>query len=369
MVRKHRTFWMLRVWGMSACGLILAGPRNANAQLERSIPPASTTDSYGNARSTYTQRRPVGSFQNEWQQAMSRGYQDFGRRLDRRGGFSLFSLPGDYQRQRLDRLQNPGATAQAILFGHTQEIAQKKYGGFSHRSAAPRTADLTTSLRRRDALITASSLNAPVHRALRMTPGSGTMNSAMGQTPFLKPFDPLEASSQPTVQQQLHLGVEVAHDRIRREAWDWFRMGQYRRAARAFDAAVQIDSTDTRSRIGEFFSYLSLGSIRTAQVVLRSLNRQTTDPFLFDLNIPDSFRDAKELQRVRTQVALLAGPVIKNPQQHAMQALALWYMGAYDEARTLVERIVHETQDQRYTLWLGHMRTATSKSQSNEPSP
>jgi len=341
----------------------MTGPLTVHAQLEKSRSLYSTTDSYGNVRPTYTDRRPVGSFQSEWQQAQSRGYQDFGRRLDRRGGFSLFSLPGDYPRQRLNGLQILGQTAQTSFFGIGQEVAQKKYGGFSRRLAAPRSADLTTSLRRREALITASALNAPVHHALRMMRGSAVRTSAISQTPFLKPNQQPTPGAERTVQEQLRLGVEVAHDRMSREAWDWFRMGHYRRAARAFDAAVQIDSEDIRSRIGEFFSYISLGSIRTAQVVLRSLNRQTTNPFLFDLNISDFFRDAKEVQRVRAQIALLVGPTITNPERHAMKALALWHMGAFDEARALVKRIVRDTQDQRYTLWLGNMRSTDSNEQ------
>ena len=79
--------------GIIASACLLSS--TAVAQPGTNYNPTSTTDAYGNARPQYLGRRPVGIFQNEVQRVGLRGYQIWGRRADRRGGFIPFALPGD----------------------------------------------------------------------------------------------------------------------------------------------------------------------------------------------------------------------------------------------------------------------------------
>ncbi len=328
------------------------------AQLAKPIPLRPARDSYGDAVPSYVgtvDRRPVGTFQNPWQQTLSRGYQDFGRRQNQRGVVRPVTLPGDRLRaiRRPPQAAVPGAS---LRFG-LSEASIRKYGGF-RRTAAQQAHDMPAVFTRREALLAATSFNAPVYRAFS-TVGGPPSKSALEATPFLQRNDPPTTGPEPTVERHLRSGVDAAQKRLRQEAWEWFRIGKYHRAARSFETAALLDDDDIESRIGEMFSHLSLDASRTAQVVLYILTRRTENPFLPNLNPLDAYGDPLEAQRVRARIALLATPGTQSPKLRALQAVALWYVGAKEEAHAVAARLARDTGEDVYADWPALMRAAS----------
>ncbi|UCC32361.1 MAG: hypothetical protein JSU86_08770, partial [Phycisphaerales bacterium] len=238
--------------------------------------------------------------------------------------------------------------------------AFNRYGGFERRGGRGGAAGLYTALGRRQALIAATSLNAPVHRALLRTGPSAGLPPTVGQVPFAPDEDGDAAAPAVMLGQRLHAAPDVAHKRIRADAWAWFREAEYRRAARAFETAVMLQPLDAESRIGELFCHLSLGATRTAVAVLGELTRRERNPFLYDLSLADAYGDASEARRVRVQAQLRASVAGDNADHRALQALVLWYLGERDEAVAAASSLVRDIPGTAYADWPVMMRAARS---------
>ncbi len=179
---------------LALAGLVLPGyfGVEASAQVQNLRGQAgavSRTDPYGNARSTYLERRRIGSFMNDVQREATRGYQGSGRRLNRRGGYADFVLGGDLFRPRRSsplRYPYPGAAVPAVI---RRTYAQ--YGGFERREAGAPAGDIESAIMRRWNLLDATSLNAPVHRA-RVAHGVGMSARAIVEEPFSAQREPSE---------------------------------------------------------------------------------------------------------------------------------------------------------------------------------
>ncbi len=353
-----------------AAGAALAVCLPLNAALAQTVDdyiPTSTIDTYRNVRPTYSARRSVGVFQNEQQRKALRGFQNRGRHVDQRGGFNAFALPGD-------RLPRIGAgTARGMLrpvpsgpLSKAQRSAFAKYGGFGRRSGRAKPGDIVVALTRRQTLIAATSLNAPVHRAFLHGTGSA-MRSAVERTPFLPSETPEGTAPPSSLDQWLRSGVDVAHKRVRERAWGWFREGRYQRAARAFETAVSLEPLDAESRIGELFCHLSLRARRTALVVFRELTIRDDNVFLHELtearvrNLTGVFGEAQALRRVRATAKLRSGPSEQNPDVRALHTLALWYLGKYYEAAQAATALARSFPDAAYADWPAKMEAARTK--------
>ncbi len=358
-LRKLRCPVARREVGIIVSACLLSS--TAVAQPGTSYNPTSTTDAYGNARPHYLGRRPVGIFQNEVQRVGMRGYQMWGRRVDRRGGFIPFALPGD----ALGRMQVRSRTVVPGLLGPGRSSpghrrAFDRYGGFGRRVGSGDAADLYTVLGRRQALIAATSLNAPMHRAFLRTGTSPGLPSTIGRVPFVPAEESDTAVSAVALGQRLRTGADAAHKRVRADAWAWFREAEYRRAARAFETAVMLQPLDAESRIGELFCHLSLGATRTAIAVLGELIRRDRNPLHYDLILTDAYGDASEARRVRVQAQLRASIAGDSADHRALHVLALWYLGEQDEAVVAASSLVRDLPGTAYADWPAKMRAARS---------
>lgn len=332
------------------------------AQTAVTFNPTSTADVYGNARPLYRNYRAIGSFRSEGERQAFRGFQTLGRRVDRRGGYRPFALPGDVFTRPRGRVPNRRASfLPAEMSSLARYEAFKRYGGFGPRSVNPQARSLATALERRHALIAATSLNAPVHRAALTTNPAIGLRPAIGRAPLTATGATVSsdvAAPTITLEQRLRSSADLAHQRVRAEAWGWFREGEFRRAARGFETAASLEPGDAESRIGELFSQVSLGAMRTALAVLRELNRYDDDPFLHDLNLTDAYGDPVQAQRLRLGLPLRAMVHSANPDARALYVLVLWYLGEHEEATTGAAELVREFPAGAYADWPTKMRAA-----------
>ena len=333
-----------------------AFPQVVCAQPTTGQSPAPVVDAYGNARPTYRDRRRTGVFQNDLQRQALTGYQDSGRRTDRRGGFSRFALPGDLSDllagRRPRRLVGPLSVNRLAL---AQREAYRVYGGFGRRGVLGQPRDVRTTLGRRSTLIAATMLNAPVHRAT-FDYGTGvTPLSTLDQTPFVR--SPISGVAAP-LDEWLRNSADRAQRQVADEAWAWFGDGEFRSAARAFEAATALEPDDHKSFVGELFCHVSLGATRTAVAVLRKLQRRTENPFLHDLNIVEAYGDNAEIRRVRVGVQWRVDQAGPNPELEALRIIVLWYLGEREEALRSAALLEQQHPDSSYARWSAKISAA-----------
>ncbi len=345
-----------------SCVLFVGLPaHNVTAQTGANHRATSTTDVYGNARPVYLDYRSVGSYRSERERLAFRGFQTLGRRMDRRGGYKQYALPGDVFTRPRGRVPTQRSSLLLVdMWSAEQRQTFKRYGGFGPRRVNPQAPGIASALERRRALIAATSLNAPVHRA------GLTANATVGFRPMssrvlLPPTGVVESeAAEPTstLEQRLRSGADLAHQRVRTSAWDWFRKGEFRRAARGFETAASLEPSDAESRIGELFSHVSIGAMRTALAVLRELNRHDEDPFVHNLNLTDAYGDPAKPQRLRLGLPFRAMGLSANPDARALYVLVLWYLGERDEAIIGATKLAGELSFGSYADWLEKMRAA-----------
>lgn len=351
-------------------GLVLAvclvsGP--AVAQVDDAHAPTSTFDTYGNARPRYLDRRSVGLFQNDAQRRAFRGYQDRGRRINRRGGFSPFSLAVDRRFGRQPRSAIDVANLQP--FGDlsaSRRSTSLSYGGFGRRTGSGDPGDISTIFTQQRALIAATALNAPLHRAFLQKGTSFGLRSSIERTPFVQQEETGAATPAPSLDQRLRTGIDLAHKRIREEARRWFQEGQYRSAARAYETVIVLEPSDSRSRISEIFCHLLVGQVRTALAVFGELNRRDDNVFLHELNL--IYGDAATLRQLRIEAQLRAGSREANPDFRALHILVLWHLGKEEEAIQAATALARGSRDKGdYADWVSKMRAALTALASDPP--
>lgn len=355
-------------WGGAFALIGLAGLCPASVgQTSTPYTPASVADAYGNVGPLDLTRRSVGLFQTGVQRQALRGYQDLGRRVNRRGGMQVFAVPGDLRLRRRTRSAELPATRFLSPSRYRGQAAWRQafrhYGGFERRSEDPRQGEAAAALQRRNALITATGLNAPVYRAMLrdgmamgLRPVTDRATARRLGTPELPATKP--ATPAPSVDGWLRRTTHAAALRARAGAWEWFREGQYRRAARTFEGVTLVSPNDTESRIGEVFSLVSVGAVRTAIAVMHELDRRTANPFLLQLNVVDAFGNPAQARRVRTDLQLLAAGGATNADLFGLRALVLWYLGEREEAIRVAASTATDFPGTRYAEWPAKMRTA-----------
>ena len=359
--RASKTFWL--VPAAIAVGPIAGpGPKIVLGQAISPRAPVSTTDAYGNARPPYRDRRRLDAFQNETQRLFYRGYQDLGRRVDRRGGGSSFSLLGDPRGTGRFGLGSIAASPFTISpRPGSGSSAFRPLGNFGARLNPTRPVNLDTVLQRRRDLVLSRALTAPIQRALLRSGLGLSLRSAVARTPTTGLPQPADTGSEQRIDRWLRAGVGVAHDRLYNDAWAWFRAGRYRRAARAFEAATLLGEDDVRSRVGELFSHLSLGASRTALAVLKELNRRRENPFVADLNVMDNYPNPKDGERIRDQVALPTAVGAADVDRVAMYVMVLWYLGDRDGALSAALPLARDSRHRSYAAWPALIREARAE--------
>lgn len=358
-----------------AAGMVLAACMpsfRASAQTTDASVPTSTMDGYNNVRPTFSARRSVGLFQNEQQREALRGYQDMGRNRDRRGGFSPFSLPGDRNAGIGARLApgmagpQPGGSLSAF-----QRRAFSQYGGFGQRPGRARPGQIATALSRRQTLIAATALNAPVYRAF-LRDISGGVRRTVERTPFVRREESEPADPPSRLDEWLRTSADLAHLQIREKAWAWFRGGRYQRAARAFESASTLEPSDAESRIGELFCHLALRARRTSLAVFAELTSRDDNVFLHKLteakvrDLTGVFGDAEALRQVRAAAQLGAESGDQDSDVRALSTLALWYLGKHYAAAQAAAELARSSPDTAYADWPAKIEAA-EKAVASEP--
>ncbi len=319
-------------------------------------------DAYGNAQFGLPERRPLGLFQSETEQAQRGTFMSRNRRANRRGGDALFALPGELLGLSTLSLLSDAISSSVLLdVSYRQRLAFRQYGGFRARAAGTEPDGIATAFGRRRALIEATSLNAPLYRAMARNGSMMGLRSSLARVPFVQ-RDPGAEVPEPvtTLYQRLDRRATRSHDATRDEAWLLFSEGNFRQAASAFESALTLDHDDSESRIGEIFCYASTGSIRTAASLMATLNARDDNPFGHDLNIIERY----EIPAVAQQLSARAGAWVEsiemadNAGLTAMYILILWYIDRRDDALRGATTLARAAEGRPYADWPVKMKDA-----------
>lgn len=326
-------------------------------------------DSYGNATAGGRERRLIGSFTSRAQRGVLRGPQNLGRRINRRGAGTSFSLPGD---RGGFGLAGFGALSSGRSGGSRRGSASRssttRFGGFRRRATGGRPDPLSALLQRPQALTAATAMNAPVHRAQSARPSGLGVYHSMSRVPFLEAPSGDEADTESaTLYEQLSEGIRQSHEQSRASGWVFFEEGLYRRAARAFEAAVMVRPDDFESRAGVVVSYLSLGAMRTALASLGALNLRDANPFAHDLNLAGHFPNELKARQLRLQTQLYAQAHQGADAAVALHVFLVWYLGERDDAMRAGRVLQQSKSKTTFASWPSKMAAALNAPTTEEP--
>ncbi len=342
----------------------------ASAQTRQAQAPISRSDVYRNARPSQAARRSLGIYQNPVQRQALTVYQGAGRRGDRRGGVSGFSLLGDRRGS-----VRPGVAASLANLLPVQPVgsslgrALARFQGLDRPVDRRAPGNVASAFTRRRHLIGASSWNAPVYRALLRDSAMARTRTTIERTPFVpgKEMEKTETALGPskTLDVWLQERIALKRQRIRGQAWGWFQRESFQRASGAFDTAVMLEPSDSESRIGEMFCRLMLEARRSALAEFNALVSREANVFEQRFTetrtprISEAFGDAKRAGRLRMRAQTRVGLGESNPNVRAMYILVLWYLGQATDAQRAAEQLAREPSGSRYAGWPAQMRAAS----------
>lgn len=333
-------------------------------------PPVSPADVYGNAQFGLPERRPLGLFQSETEQAERGTFLSQNRRTNRRGGAALFALPGELLGLSTLSLLSEAISPSALPeVSNRMRLAFRQYGGFRPRMTGSEPDGIATAFGRRHALVAATSFNAPLHRAMARNGSMMGLRSSLARVPFVRRDSGAELPEPvTTLYQRLDRSTTRSHAATRNEAWLLFSEGRFRQAASAFESALTLDHEDFESRIGEIFCYASTGSIRTAAALMAALNERDDNPFLHDLNIIERY----ETPAIARQLRARAGAQVDSIEMADKAGLTatyifiLWYIDRRDDAIRGATTLARAVEGRLYADWPAKMKDAQLAS---EPTP
>jgi len=327
--------------------------------------PISPVDAYGNVQPILRDWRSLGGvYQNTTQRDILQNYRTFGNGPDDRRGYMPFTLPGDVW--AVAKRAASGTSAEPSVrsaISPAKQRAFERYGGFGRRR---QNDNPSGALTRRYGLITASSLNAPVYRAISQNGGLVDVRSSLARTPFINADVEDGEAEAPTLDDLLDRGDAAAQQRVGGEAWTLFREGQYRQATRAFESAITLEPLDFESRIGEVFCYLSVSATRTALALLGELVRRDINPFLHDLRMAERYGNVADVNQLRIQGRLWADAADQTAEANAMYLFVLWYLGEREDALRAAESLAKRAPAKAYASWPEKMRAARSAESSEK---
>lgn len=339
-------------------------------------------DAYGNVQAYRPESRALDIYQNDAQRMALSGYQDISRRLGQRGYGIQFALPGDLLAATVNRytgavfLQSAGRRLPTIggYYGRDRRSAFNSYGGFGQRHSYDKPGDPAAVFSRRQDLIMATGLNAPVERAMGRSGALRGLRWSVSQTPFLasEATEPDANQGDETIpkmalDERLSTQVDVLHARTRAEAWAFFRDADYRRAMRLFETAAMLDPTDMESRIGEIFSHVTIGSVRTAYTLVLELDRRDLNPFQHELNLADRYGSVAAAQQVRFTAQEIAETTEQSADANALYVFVLWYIDRRDDALRASGTLAARAADRSFAAWPDKMRTVMAGSAATTP--
>lgn len=332
--------------------------------------PTGMTDVYGNAQFDRPERRPLSLSGIEAEFDPIGGPSSLVSQSRQRGGPMAFALPGEIlglsTMQTFSESVSPSVSADVT---RDRQRAMAQYGGFGTRGQPYGLEDgVTSAFARRQRLIEASSENAPIYRSMiRNNAFSGlrsstipSVMSAPGMDAPARPVDSTEYAA--SLHEILRTNVRRDHTKSKADAWDHFEEGEYRRAARTFEAALVLDPDDVELRIGEIFSYLAGDGPSTATVLVQQLDRRAPNLFHHDAGIKERYERAglleKHLREARLRVESVEGE--RNPNLLAMHIFVLWHLGDRETALRAAQALAREPDGSAFASWPLKMRDARS---------
>ncbi|MFQ5590856.1 MAG: hypothetical protein ACE5HE_06825 [Phycisphaerae bacterium] len=320
----------------------------------------SAVDKYGNARYVYRSFRSVRTFGNEPVRPVGRPVSSPAAAVPRQG--VLTALPRPTEMYRLMQSRRASYPSPGGSVPHTLRQAYARYGGFARRPVYGQAGDMRVVLQRRRELLQATSLNAPVHRA-RVMYGTGDIGlpTAVASTAFADTEPPGSSVELAKLGERLEANAAKSHAEARARAWRWFKqghedVGNYRRAAHAFKAAVTLNPTDFEARIGELFSRLSIGSFRESIVLLANMVRRDPAPFSHRLDFTELYTDRIHARQVYMQCETYVRLTGGDPGAQALHAFVLWYSGRREEAIAAAEALAASPGGKRFSDWAAQMQ-------------
>ena len=311
-----------------------------------------TFDPFGNAGPVDRARREVGLFPSDVARQRTRGYQLLGLRTDTTG-LSSTILPGYLSVPRLTT--GHSYTLPGLDVPRQYESAFSRYGGFEIRAASRYRAYLPDTISRRQQLILATSMSAPIRRAM-WRHGTLTLDrpAVIDRMPAVKDEFP-EWSGGTALSDLLYSSSIVDYQSVQRRAWVQFSERSYRLALRSFESARTLAPTDHKSRAGALFCLVFLDSMRAAETVLDELvTREKNDLFAFDIDLRTFCPDESYITPIRLALSRYEQDQ-DDAGATALRAFVLWYFGEREEARLAALGIARRAPGSPYAGWAAGM--------------
>lgn len=281
-----------------------------------------------------------------------------------------FALPGEMlglsTLRTFSEAVSPSVAAEVT---RDRQRAMSQYGGFGNRGEPYGLEDdVTSAFARRQRLIEATTTNAPIYRSMmRNNAFSGlrssefpSAKSAPGMSAPARPDETAEYAA--SLHEILRTSVRRDHSKARADAWDIFEGGDYRRAARSFEAALVLEANDPELRLGEIFSYLAGDAPATAAVLVQQFDRRVSNIFAHDARIRQRYEAAGllegHLRKARLAVESVEGD--RNPNILAMHIFVLWHLGEHETAIRTALALAREPDGSAYASWPLKMRAVQS---------
>lgn len=348
---------------------LINAPIAAQIQTSKDDSASRFFDEYGNARTSRKQRRSRVGTELTTPTSVGGGLGLRPRGVLPKGAdisdpFAYVSRPGAKPVSRLDLLL---ASPRPVPIWRQQVF--RSYGGFATRQGIKPGTEGASAMARRYALIGAESINAPIIRANWQSGFTSRVRLELEKTAFDanedSPVDELvledaapEATTVATLEERLREDVLATASRLRTEAWDAFKEGNYRRAARTFDSASSAEKND-EARVGELFSHYALGAMSTASAVLFDLNRDSSNPFAIDVVMPEKFRRVDDVTRAKIQARLDAASAQSSADTAALAIFVLWFLKDREEAASAASRLAKHSDASAYATWPAKMKSVT----------
>lgn len=246
-----------------------------------------------------------------------------------------------------------------------QMEAFRSYGGFGERrKLEARPGDLNEALQRRNDLVEATSLYAPVVRANLENASVAGLRASLELAPLPQLTRPLPESAEidpPTLVEKFSRRIDSAYERKLEEAWFYFRDGDYRKAVHSFKAAAGLGDESLECELGQLFCNVSMGAPRTAVAVLARIARDHENPFLYELDVAGRYGRRVDVDILKARARFQATATRDNPALLALSTMVFWYLGEVEEARSTVSALRTEGRGTVFAKWPDRLEEAIAR--------
>ncbi|MCO6439201.1 MAG: hypothetical protein J5J06_19085 [Phycisphaerae bacterium] len=384
----------------------LASAQEAGAQAINPAGFVSRVDQFGNARYWYTDRRYVGVFQSPAQRIAAQGYQDYGRRPERRVLNFQGGVPQDvadigrFRRALLPLSTGLGTTPygyRGLSFGSgfigstpglisrpgdIDQVLSRRYD-LLEQTALYNPAEEISEQQRLAAGLPESRRSIPFRRLVNSIPSSASalQTGATNPTGIEAPgpsFDknifqesagdgtgpglplPLygtEGAGETSAYATVSLGrrlLEISESQYEpalERGWAEFGDRRYQRALRQFERARILRSEAAEPVLGQLFSLLANGSIKSAAALLRVESDRGESLFATAVDLGSRFSEPREANSLRLSLGSLVQRERDVAEVAALNVLLLWHLGDRTAAIQDARRLAQEHPTSAYAGW------------------